>query len=417
MTSTVTRPPGPGRPGPDAHARLAIAVLADDLYPGYGGQARATEGHIGALRARGHDLRVLAGREHRPAQPPEGVLLRRLPTWRPGRIQTHFVLPSPAALNWLLEGADVLQANTPGPSTLLAARLARRRGIPVAMGVHAQLESTTMHLPIGRGAATAGLRAWYRRVYGAADVLTAPTPFAARMAAGLTPTPARVVSNGVPVPDEVPSQAEARARLAHLLGPDLVPAAGVPVLLYVGRLSPEKRPGDLLPLLAALPVNTRLWIAGEGPLEERLREEAKSLGVAPRTHLLGYVPETSKRLLLAAADLFAMPSPTELQSIATLEAMAHGLPVAAAGHASSAVPELVRESGAGIVHAADRPASTAREIATLLADAGRLDGLRAHARAYAAEHSLERSAEVLVALYRDLLAHARPAGADRMAAR
>ena len=46
--------------------KLRVAVVADDLYPGFGGQAAATEGHIEALLALGHEVRVLAGAERKP---------------------------------------------------------------------------------------------------------------------------------------------------------------------------------------------------------------------------------------------------------------------------------------------------------------------------------------------------------------
>lgn len=390
-----------------AAAPLRIAVLADDLYPGFGGQARATEGHVGALRARGHAVRVLTGREAEPNEPPEGVEVRRLPAWRPGSAQTHFCLPAPAPVRWLLDGADVLQANTPTPLAMLAARTARRAGMPVTMGVHAQLESTTLHLAGGRRLLGGLLAGWYRHLFDRADLLTAPTAFAARMAAQLSDTPVEVVSNGVVLPTEAVPRAEARRRWAHATGAALQGIA----LVYVGRLSPEKRPQDLLALLAHLGGDTVLWVAGRGPLEVRMEREARRLGVADRVRFLGFVPEPEKALLLAAADLFLMPSPTELQSIATLEAMAHGCAVAAAGHATSAVPELVREAGAGIVYAPRDPAAGAREVRALLDDPSRLCELQARARRAAAGHAVERSAERLEELYLGLIAAQREASA------
>jgi glycosyltransferase involved in cell wall biosynthesis len=386
---------------------LRIAVLADDLYPGYGGQASTTEGHVAALRARGHAFRVLAGREPRPTEPPAGVPVRRVPAWRPGATQTHFCWPSATGVAWLLDGADVLHANTPTPLAYRAALAARRDGVPVVMGVHAQVESTTSHLRRGRRVLGAVLARWYRQVYGAADLLTAPTAFAARLAEGLADTPVEVVSNGIVLPREAPSRFDARRRLASA---HAAPADGT-WLAYLGRLSPEKRPLDLLALLDALPDGAHLWIAGDGPLERRIRTEVRTRGLDDRVHLLGFVQAAGKADLLAAADLFVMPSPTELQSIATLEAMAYGCAVAAAGHPTSAVPELVRERGAGLVYDPHDPAGAGRAIGALLADPARLARMSDAARETAAANAVERSAARLEALYGDLVRGRREVGA------
>src|SRR5699024_2157673 len=108
-----------------------------------------------------------------------------------------------------------------------------------------------------------------------------------------------------------------------------------------------KRPLDLLALMERLPPDVQLVIVGGGPLQERLRQEIAARQLSCRVRLAGFVSEAEKRALLANTELFVMPSPAELQSIATLEAMAAGCAVAAFGHASSAVPTLVREAQAG----------------------------------------------------------------------
>lgn len=374
---------------------LRIAYLADDLYPGYGGQARATEGHIEALVERGHEVRVLAGHEERPTDPPPGVSVRRLPVWRPGEAQTHFATVSPTAVQWLLREADVLHANTPTPLAAWACGVARSRRLPSVMGVHAQLESTTLHFGRGRAVVGSALSAWYRFVYSIPHALVAPTPFAAKLAARSSARPVHVVSNGIRLPAERLSRCEARRQLAGRLEV----TAAEHILVYVGRLSPEKRPGDLLELLSGMTPETHLWIAGAGPLESDLRRAARAQGLAERVSFLGYVSEEEKHLLLAAADLFVMPSPTELQSIATLEAMAFGCAVAAADFPSSAVPGLIAEAGAGEAYPPGDLDAAARQIRSLLADGEKLRTMQARALATAADHRVERSAEALEELY------------------
>ncbi|MBA3423863.1 MAG: glycosyltransferase, partial [Rubrobacter sp.] len=93
---------------------MRIAFVADDLYPGYGGQAISTEGHAGALLELGHEVRALAGAERSPTEPP-GVAVERLPVWRPPNKQIHYAFPARQKIRALVDWADVIHINTPTP--------------------------------------------------------------------------------------------------------------------------------------------------------------------------------------------------------------------------------------------------------------------------------------------------------------
>src|SRR5690606_32659374 len=180
-----------------------------------------------------------------------------------------------------------------------------------------------------------------------------------------------------------------------------------------GRLSPEKRPLDLLPLMHELPECYRLTVAGHGPLEVEMRQAVERRGLASRVDLLGFVGEREKLELLCATEAFLMPSPAELQSIATLEAMASGAAVVAWGYASSAVPSLVQESGGGIVVPPGDPRRQAEAIVALMEDERALAAARANAGAYARTHDVALSAARLEELYAGLVTAARRRAARR----
>ena len=371
-------------------SQLRILFVADDVYPGFGGQAKATEGHVAALARRGHQIRVLGGREPEPTAAPDGVEVVRLPAWRLGAAQTRFAHPLFSCIAPQVAWADVVHANTPAALTAATALVAKRQRVPVVMGVHTQLETSTLQAPLVGAPLAALLSLWYKVLFGAADLLTAPTRFAAELARQFFAGRIEVVSNGLDLSEQLVPRPTSQRRTGKQL-------------TYVGRLSPEKRPLDLLELLRELPDDVRLAVAGEGPLERPLTEGASRLGVEGRVDLLGFISEDEKRDLLARTDLFVMPSPAELQSIATLEAMAAGAAVAAVGYESSAVPQLVRESGGGIVLEPRDPVAQAAAVAALLADRDALAEARANAHAYAASHDVARSAERLEKLYRELI--------------
>ena len=380
---------------------MRIAFVADDLYPGFGGQAAASEGHIEVLLALGHEVRVLAGAEKSPTEPPPGVRIGRLPVWRPGEKQTQLALPGLKALNGLLDWAEVVQINTPTPLALLTLRLARRRGVPTVMGFHTQEESMTLHFDRLRPFVTRGLRSWYGYLYRRPDCLTAPTEFAARLARRYTQRPVHVVSNGIRLPEKDSSGPRRIAKLR-----DGLLSGKRFLLVYLSRLSDEKRPQDLLEIMSDLSDSrgdVRLVVAGDGPLRRKLERQASELGLKGRVDFRGYVSGRDKHDLLEAGDLFLMPSPTELQSIATLEAMARRCAVVALEADSSAVCGMVRAAGCGICYGAGETDEAAGEIHELLSQPRKLRRLQENAAAAAVAHDVRESGRRLAEIYTSLL--------------
>ncbi len=377
---------------------MRIGVVADDLYPGYGGQASATEGHIKALIKRGHSIRVLAGDEKVPSLPPKGIRVDRLPVWRPSNKQTHFALPFRKAIRNLLSCSEVVQINTPTPLALFTCQMARKQGIPIAIGFHAQVESTSLHFKFARSSIEKLLDKWYSYFYKQADALVTPTSFAAGLASNFTHKPVYVVSNGVQLPKIDSSlQKQAEALRKELLG------SKVNLLTYLGRLSPEKNSLDLLEIAQHLKSDNVIAIAGKGPLLNTMLALAGAK-LEHKVKFLGYVAEEAKQILLEASDLLIMPSPTELQSIATLEAMAHGCAVAAADFESSAVPELVKEAGAGFNYSPNDLEGAARALEELLSNKPLLQQKQQSAREYVKQHDVNKSAEKLEEIYKQLVA-------------
>lgn len=381
---------------------MRIAFVADDLYPGFGGQAAASEGHIQALLQLGHEVRVLAGSEESPTELPTGVRLGRLPVWHPGEKQTQLAFPRRKDIQELLSWAEVAQINTPTPLALRTLRLARRRGVPTVMGFHTQEESATLHFDRLRPLVTAGLRRWYGYLYRQPDCLAAPTEFAARLARCYTSQPVHVVSNGIRLPEKDPG---GPGRISHLR--DGLLSGRRFLLVYLSRLSEEKHPQDLLEIMAELGrlrSDTRLVVAGGGPLRRKLERRTSELGLKSTVRFLGYVSGRDKDDLLTAGDLFLMPSPTELQSIATLEAMARRCAVVALEAHTSAVCEMVRNARCGACYEPGRIDDAAQEINRLLNKPVELRRLQENAGKAAQAHDVRESGRRLEGIYTSLLA-------------
>lgn len=101
-------------------------------------------------------------------------------------------------------------------------------------------------------------------------------------------------------------------------------------LLCVARLIERKGQHHLIHALRQLleqGIDATLDLIGAGDAKTDLQELSERLGVCERVHFLGYIPREEIAAHYAAADIFVLPSFNEGMSVATLEAMASGLPL------------------------------------------------------------------------------------------
>lgn len=177
---------------------------------------------------------------------------------------------------------------------------------------------------------------------------------------------------------------------------------GAPLLGALSRLAPIK---GLRHLIAAMPEILRrcpaahLAIGGGGDQRAELEAQAADLGLSARVHFLGFVADPAR--VIAALDVFVLPSINEAQGRVLVRAMALGKPIVATR--VGGVPEILGHGEAGwIVPPAD-PASLAEAIGTLLLDPGRATALGGAARLRAPQYTIQAMLHALVNLYRELI--------------
>jgi phosphatidylinositol alpha 1,6-mannosyltransferase len=166
------------------------------------------------------------------------------------------------------------------------------------------------------------------------EYVTAPTMTALNLLYehGLR-APAQVISNGIDLKKFSPGDREKRL-LQHFKLPQ-----GRPLILSVNRLSEEKRIDVLIDAVAKMTQDAHIAIASTGPAEAVLRDKVEELNLHAKISFVGFIHDKDLAPLYRLADIFAIPSEAELQSLTTMEAMACGLPVVAAN--AYALPELV----------------------------------------------------------------------------
>ena len=200
------------------------------------------------------------------------------------------------------------------------ARQAHKHGIRVVATNHFMPENLIEHTLLPKFLRQTAIRiAWNdaSKTYRLCDAVTSPSRKAADfLEAETNLNGVHAVSCGISASDYTPSFVRSTENR----------------VVFVGRVTGEKHLDVLLRAVAKLDpaLQVRLDIVGGGDLLNQLRQLANELGIGDSTTFTGHVSDEELRAALTRATVFAIPSIAELQSIATMEAMASGLPVVAA---------------------------------------------------------------------------------------
>ena len=281
--------------------------------------------------------------------PPDGY--ETLGVWSPDALGDYFA-PVPFHRSGFLvrmsppRGADMIHAHG-FEAGLLALRLRRP---PLVLTVHTDLRTQ------GRTAGSPVFRTLARACAARADAVVAVSERAGRHFPS-----ADVIA---PAFDPLPAPTRTRSDVRAELG---TPEQRV-VVVTVARLHPDKGLDRFIDAVTA--TDAEGWICGDGPLRDDLTRRVSGTSV----RLLGYRDDVHE--VLAAADMFALPSVGEAYGIAVVEAISAGLPVVVS--AAGAMPEIAGEAGV-VVDPGDAE-GFADAVARLVSDDTYRHDLAAHAR-------------------------------------
>lgn len=172
-------------------------------------------------------------------------------------------------------------------------------------------------------------------------------------------------------------------------------------IVFVGRVTAEKHIDVLLKAVVKLDpaLDVKVDIVGGGDLMKELAAMAKQLGIDDRVNFIGYVSDDELRATLTNGSVFVMPSVAELQSIATMEAMASGLPIVAAD--AMALPHLVHDGENGFLFAPGDSDDLAEKLTTVLTmPEAEVTKMKKSSLRYIEAHDIQRTLTIFEALYR-----------------
>lgn len=206
----------------------------------------------------------------------------------------------------------------------------------------------------------------------------------------------KVVRYGIDAGEFQPeARHSARVRLGY--------GAETPLIGFVGRLVRQKGVDVLLEAFAQverqLP-QSRLFIAGDGPLRAELEAQARDLGLGESVRFLGWVSDADR--LMPAANVIAVPSRWEGFGLVTLEAMRYAVPLVASR--VTALPEIVADGQTGLLVEPDAPEQLAGALQTLLVDSERAGTFgRAGRQRLLDEFSVEKMIAATADVYQEAL--------------
>jgi glycosyltransferase involved in cell wall biosynthesis len=299
----------------------------------------------------------------------------------------------------LLHSMDVVHVHHPLISGRLALRYCKIRGIPIIFTNHTRYDLYTQaYFPwMPEAVGETFLRSYLPSFFRSVDMALAPSKGMQEILYKLgVETPVEIVPNGVDLSriqnvDEPIDRAKLGYTKDHI------------VLIYVGRLGPEKNLPFLLHSFYGVTKayeNVRLLALGKGPDHDKLEEQAKSMGIEDHVQFTGLIPYEEIPKYLLMADIFVTPSVSEAHPLTVIEAMAAGLPVM--GIESPGVGDMVVDGRSGFLAPNDIAAFTAKMIRIVTDHKLRLKMEKA-ARKDAEAFAIERTSKLLLEKYQEVI--------------
>ncbi len=387
---------------------MRILIAADLHWPTINGVATFSRNLAQGLAKRGHEVLVIApsqtGKKYKEVDQNyvvERTMSLPFPFYQNYRVSLTPQLEVRAIIKRF--NPDIIHIQSVLGIGRAALLTGNKMNIPIVATNHAMPENLLDNLrllapfarPIG-----AMMESYAARFHHNADYVTTPTQAAIDMFSDKIrdiKVPIEAISNGINLTEFSPGVAPTSVYKKFGLPDD------VPILLYLGRIDTEKHLSIFVAAAAKVIKRTpaHLLIIGHGNETERLKQQAAALGIARHTTLTGKVDQEDILPLLRTGSIFCMPSPTELQSIATLEAMATGLPVVAVN--AGALYELCVDGKNGYLFKTDDDTMMATAILKLLGSERLREKMAQQSIEIAKTHDLAYTLDRFEAIYKKLV--------------
>ena len=294
---------------------------------------------------------------------------------------------------------DVVHVQVSDPIGLSVVSYAKKRDIPVVTTEHNQPEVITEPLKVPgfvKKPVDFLLSSYFVNRQSKSDFVTMPTKQAIfNLLDGRDfEVPVAAVSNGVDLSNFKPGKAKKGFYEKYNI------PASRPVVLYVGRVDPEKNVGTTLEafsLVSKKIPEAFFVIVGDGVDRARLAKEAKRLKIEDKVKFLGRITGPDLHEFYKIGTVFATASEIETQGIVLIEAAASGLPLVAVD--AGAVSEVCVNNKNGFLCQPGNVSEIAEAILKILTDKKMQEKFSAESVKIAKEHDFERTLDKFINIY------------------
>jgi len=331
---------------------MKILFVSDSYYPHINGVYYFVCRLGPLLQEKGHEVAVIASSEsmYSSQKKIDGLDVYGLPSL-PGLIYPDFRMPSrlllKSRINRIIQSfkPDIIHIQDHFLLGKVVIKVNKDLKIPIIGTNHFMPENFSAFVSGGNLKKRFENLLWkdFSRVFNQVNLVTTPTEFGARLIRPKLKVDVKAISSGISLERFNPSGDTREIRKKYAI-PDKT------VLLYVGRLDPEKHIEEILKSVALAVKKTDFCfvVVGKGTSKTALEKLTNQLGITNRVIFTGFVPDEELPYFYKLSRCFIIASIAELLSLVTLQAMASGLPIIAVNAGS--LSELVKDKINGYLY-------------------------------------------------------------------
>ncbi|HEY5461659.1 MAG TPA: glycosyltransferase [Hanamia sp.] len=291
---------------------------------------------------------------------------------------------------------DIIHIQDHFPLSTMVVNVNKNMKIPIIGSNHFMPENFTVLLQNKNLKKRTENYLWKRfsKVFNQVNLITTPTETGARLIRPRLKVKVIAISSGISLTDFNPFGDTREIKERYSL-PDK------PILLYVGRLDPEKHIEEILQAVALVvkKIDFCFIVVGKGTSKIPLEKLTNQLSITDKVIFTGFVPDEDLPYFYKLSRCFIIASIAELLSLSTLQAMASGLPVISVN--AGALVELVKDKMNGYLYEEDDVPALVQSIEDIIIHNDVYTKMSKKSLEYVQQHDINKTLESFEKLYQD----------------